>query len=288
MALRDRYLPAVLVVMLFAFSSNAQKGKPLPGIDSVRLINNILYEYRGGVGLYAGSVIPSSPGGGIALDINNNIIIGTNPTITRSTNNFIFSNDAFITNSNDNASFANHIKLNSVNGTFSGGADHTFYPGANYAAVLGDGSNAGGYSSFTGGLTNSNFIYGGGALGYNLKLGTLATNNVYERTVAIGSNMNIQASDVYMLGTGTSTIWNQPGAYFSFGTYKFGLLPDGRVLINGIAYRFPATQQAGVLTNDGNGNLSWVNQTQSAKSVEGKYKMYDLRTGQFVGVIKTQ
>lgn len=257
----------LLIAILFSSEINAQPNKNK--IDSVALINNSLYQYINGVKTFRGSVITSS-GSGISKDANGNFILGRNPIFTG--NNY------------DNLIFGNNADMRGVSSVAALCTDCIFYSGANYSASGGDAHNIGGYSSTTFGYSNNNFIDGGTAIGTNIKLGLVSANNLHTRSVGIGSLMNIQNTDVYMFGIGTSVEWVQPGTFISYGSNKLGLLPDGRVLINGIPYKFPSVQGQGFLYNDGFGNISWQQQNIPL-SKSTKFAAYT-STGQLLHLVK--
>jgi len=221
-------------------------------VKDVELINNTLrvkfgnaWEYRGAVDLT----------GFLKLDANGNLLIGKNPTVT-GYNNIVSGNNVTITNAHSIGAFC---------------TDCDFITGSNYSIGGGDAHDIGGYSSTTFGYLNKNFIDGGTAIGTNISLGISTANNRYTRSAAIGSLLRIDNTDVYMFGKGDGSTYTQQGSFIVYGSYKLGLLPDGRISINGIPYRFPTTQSAGVLTNDGQGNLSWGGPVQQPTA----FKVYN-------------
>lgn len=264
------YIQSLILAICFAGAVNAQ---PKNKVDSVELSNNSLWQYINGAKSFRGSVV-ASPSGGISKDANGNFILGRNPIFTG--NNY---DNLILGNNNDMRGGSHSLACL--------GTDCIVYPGASYSIFGGDAHHIGGYSSTTFGYLNKNFVDGGTAIGTNVKLGESATNNLYSRSIGVGSLMNIQNTDVYLFGKGfDNSPWIQQGTFLIYGNNKFGLLPDGRIVINGIAYRFPTTQGSGVLTNDGNGNLSWSNLASISKSnltpetskqiPAGKYLAYDM------------
>lgn len=241
--------------LLSIFISTACFAQPNK-IESVLLENNSLYQINvNGTKIFKGAVVMSPS---LVLDANGNLVVGKNPTITGSSfNNIIGGNNVTITTASSIAAFC---------------TDCDFVFGSNYSIGGGDAHNIGGYSSTTFGYLNDNFIDGGTAIGTNIRLGTTTANNRYTRSVGIGSTLNIQNTDIYLFGIGNGQEQTEKGTYFIYGANKFGLLPDGRILINGIAYRFPTAQGQGVLTNDGFGNLSWSSTTATQTTA---FKIYD-------------
>jgi len=261
-----KILISVLLLVFFT-SINSQPAKnPLDSIKA--LAGGNLYQYPH-------DKPPRFVGTFISKDNNGNIIIGQNPTLTGITvDNFIYSHDAIIDNSLNNTSFANHIKMYSVRGTFSDGADHHLLEGGNYSTTLGDGNWQGGYAGYVDGSGCENYVtYGriGGLISRNGRklfpnefsnsdIYGLAMVNEGNDNFSRGKQITTRGNNIYVLGYGPTTV-TEPGFHIIFGTEKFGVLTDGRVRINGITYTFPPpgpVTPGSVLTNDGNGNLQWT------------------------------
>ena len=223
----------LIFIILFPFVVNAQ-------VKDVKLINDSLSVLKSNNWEFRGSVLP-----GIKLDAGNNLIIHTTrpgSVIGRSFDNLILGNNTEIHDASSIAALA---------------TDSYHYFGSNYSFSAGDANLIGGYASTTTGFGNKNFVDMGTSMGVEVSLGRQTENNKYSGSVGIGKFISINNGDLFAFGLGDKTELVNKGTYLLYGSNKFGLLPDGRVLINGIAYRFPTTQQAGVLTNDGFGNLSW-------------------------------
>jgi hypothetical protein len=278
-----------ILIILLVLITGVGYGQPNKNkVDSVELSANSLYQYINGVKMFRGSVVFPQLSG-IVKDANDNVVIGIEPHITNSLNNFVQADNIFLTNSHNNSVFAKNAIYNNVNGTFSGGADHTFYRGANYAATFGDANNIGGYGSFSAGVFINNFVEYGIGLGFNIKLGNIGASNAYSRSVGIGANQNIQGTDVFHFGLGSGTATNQKGTYLTYGLQKFGLMPDGNILMNNRQITVDdnfiyVTTSTGVIKKVPLQDLS-ATPALSVQRPTGNYKAYTT-TGQLLYLVK--
>ena len=192
-------------------------------------------------------VISSSPSEikGLHTGANNTVIAHRSTGVWNSDNNFIVGENDSVKNSNSNTIFATDAII--INTT--------------YSTVNGDGSWIDCESCDEDGNFNKIVGYYHTVRGSNNKIGTWGAGKKYLYSSATGNNLDIQAS--YVHASGLSTTFNNSGWGYGYNGVRFFVYADGRVNINGVIYRFPTSQgpAGSVLTNDGNGNLSWTVQT---------------------------
>jgi hypothetical protein len=272
-----KHLQATIFFLLTILITAAQKPTKFSGTDSINITAGNVWEFHTGLQpIFRAKVLTQ--------DNNSNVSLTTTTSIN-GLNNFIGLNNGQVTG-HENFSYARNIIIQNANGTFSAGADHTFYKGSNYATSLsggqlGDANNNAGYAGFNTGFGNWNLNDHGFVSGQNNILGSFDKDplkaNFYQGGAVIGDNLRAQGNYTYSIGTNFST--TQTGVHFGIGADDFSILPNHTISINGVNYHWPTFYPTGVqsqLVNDGNGNLSWqpVTQTTATRFVyyttEGK------------------
>lgn len=236
-----------LILLLIPIISFAQQPK------DYQIINDTLWGIMGnGSKVYKGSF-----SGGIKLDQNKNYVHqGSRP--------------GFVTgNSFDNFILGNNTEIHDASGVAALATDTKHLIGSDYSESSGDAHTISGYGSTTAGVFIRNHIYAGVGIGSNITLGTLANSNKLYRSVGIGSLLDINETDVYLFGTGAGRSWTQKGSFLINGNYNMGILPDGRIMINGVVYNSP---------ND----FCGCNQTVTAKTLKTKHPVFAI-DGRLIG-----
>jgi hypothetical protein len=226
----------LLSLLCVSIVVNAQKGKPSTPVTDVYKRSDSLFKIKDGVEQFIckleNGVMP--PFTGIFKDANGNVDISDRGGTILTGNNY------------NNLIFGENADLRGVNKVAVLCTDCIFYPGANYSVAgggraitaAGDAGHVSGYSSTSFGYFYNNHMEAGVNIGVQNTLGKRTEPNKYFRSAAIGAYINLQESDIFMFGygSGANTEWSKKGAFLTYGTYKFGLLPNGKLYLNGVEY----------------------------------------------------